>query len=220
MTNTLPSCYRHCSKSLPKKPICNHPPRFGFKCSELGMQDIRKFHQLFYESHNKICQDQFILRFVTLEPPKRKRPRSGTTKNKSKGVTMRYYMPTFNHGKRQLLQQVCQNTFASVLNISKFRIQRLGKEQLRTGTSPRERRGGDTRSRKYEAKVENVKKFIESLVPIESHYSRGKFKRQYLSSDLSIKGLWRIYSESILCGKVGSFCGRAHHSTAVQPADG
>ena len=159
------------------------------------MQDIRRFHQGFYESHNKICQDFYILRYVTVESPKRKRPRPGD-KRKIKGVTIRYYIPSLQQGKRQVIQ-VCQTAFTSVLNVSKARIHRLSKEQLNTGLSPQERRGGDRHSKKYEMKTQSVKKFIESLTPIESHYSRGKTKRYYLPSEINCRYLWREHNKSV-----------------------
>lgn len=59
---------------------------------------------------------------------------------------------------------------------------------------PEERRGGDHRSKKSEAKLAKIQEFIESLQPIESHYCRGKSKRQYLPSHLSIRILWRCYN--------------------------
>lgn len=44
-------------------------------------------------------------------------------------------------------------------------------------------------------KLHSVMQFINSLKCVESHYCKGKSNRKYLPSELSIKGLWKMYSE-------------------------
>lgn len=60
---------------------------------------------------------------------------------------------------------------------------------------PKENRGGDHRSTHYEEKRESVKTFIKSLKGEESHYYRNKTaNRVYLSSELNIRKLCRMYN--------------------------
>ncbi|XP_046687856.1 uncharacterized protein LOC124373539 [Homalodisca vitripennis] len=60
---------RHSAQGFPNIPTCGHRERANgskhcYDCSRLNMQDIRRFHQGFYKSCNKIDQDQFILRYA------------------------------------------------------------------------------------------------------------------------------------------------------------
>lgn len=48
--------------------------------------------------------------------------------------------------------QVCKKKFVGVLNISNFRVQRLCRALLISGTIPKETRGGDTKSWHFEGK--------------------------------------------------------------------
>lgn len=63
------------SKRLPSRPTCNHLGRKDFHCSEATMQDVRKFHAIFYPKSVdyrsvKIDQDNLILKYTTSESPK------------------------------------------------------------------------------------------------------------------------------------------------------
>lgn len=194
MTRKICTCFRYASKSLPRHPTCCHGVKTKFKCSTLSMQDIRRFHQNFYATSDKITQDHYILRYVINNVPKRSRPR--TQHGSRKTVTVTYYMPRLSQASGRVLVHVCQKAFLDTLGVSKFRVQRLCKEQLRKGTSPKENRGGDRRTKHYTARRQNVRAFIESFQPLESHYCRERSKKQYLPSELSIKSLWRMYNNT------------------------
>ncbi|KAJ8883970.1 hypothetical protein PR048_015826 [Dryococelus australis] len=51
----------HSSKFLPKLSTCAHDCKNSFKCKSLTIQDVRRFHQAFYKTSDKIEQDGFIL---------------------------------------------------------------------------------------------------------------------------------------------------------------
>ncbi|KAG8313844.1 U3 snoRNP protein, partial [Homalodisca vitripennis] len=67
---------RHVSKKLPTLKRCNHDEKKKsvFKCDTLNMQDVRKFHQAFYASCDKITQDAFLLKYISNETPTRPGP--------------------------------------------------------------------------------------------------------------------------------------------------
>lgn len=70
------------------------------------------------------------------------------------------------------------------------------KQFFEQGTTPVDKRGGDTRSNAFANKREAVRAFITSIQPVEKHYCRSKnVHRFYLSSDLSIAKLCRMYNE-------------------------
>lgn len=191
-------CFRHASKKLPNKPMCHHIGTHSFECSKLNNQDVRKFHDKFYElvkteENIKVEQDRYILRYIQFKTPKRSRPR--TEHGARKQVTAKYFVPRFRQTSGTGLVQVCQKTFLSILNISKSRVQRLLQNQMKDiGSSPRENRGGDRKTALFVDKKRNVKNFLEQLIAVESHYTREKSKRQYLQSDCTVRKLWRSYN--------------------------
>lgn len=189
--------FRHSAVGFPTLPKCGHneESKSGFSCFRLNMQDVRRFHQGFYRTNIKVEQDQYILRFAKGKLPKRHRLQ--TPDSTERGMTIEYCMPTYRVEKGSEEIKVCQKTFLDTLNISKFRVQRLCRKAFLTGASPKEVRGGDHRSHKSEEKLAAIKRFIESIKTIESHYCRGKSKRQYLPSHLSINSLWAAYNKSV-----------------------
>ena len=73
----------------------------------------------------------------------------------------------------------------------KKRIQRVCKRHFETGMCATENRGGDHRSKAFEAPRHAVKAYIES------HYCRNtSTNKQYLSSTLTIKKLFDFYNSS------------------------
>lgn len=149
------------------------------------MQDVRRFHYNFFSTKKKLIQDSFILKYTKMGLPKRQRSRKGGPK---KDIQIKYYMPSYRQASRSTtLKQVCQKMFTSILCVSKTKVQRICKNHFKTGRPPTDKRGGDTRSMKFTAKKAAVKQFIESLVPLESHYCRDRSTRQYLQATLLLR---------------------------------
>lgn len=152
------------------------------------MQDIRRFHESFYSNKDKVSQDNFILKYTSQDTPKRRRP--SEKEGSQKDVTIAYFIKSRSLG----LVQVCGSTFLQVLGISKFRVQNICKKHHETGKNPRENRGGDRMSQKYLSRKSEVRKFIQSLKCVESHYTREQSRREYFPSDCSVRKLWRTYN--------------------------
>lgn len=163
------------------------------KCNDLNPQDIRKFHQAFFAKADKVYQDNFILKFIKVNTPQRRRRK---VKNRAEAEFFtKYYIRTYT--KPYKLVRVCQNAFKKILGVGTHRLRNIAKKFLVSGQIPQERRGGDRVSRKTLAKKENVMKFIETFQCIESHYCRSATStRKYVSSDLNIKKMWRLYQEN------------------------
>lgn len=168
-------------------PSCGHNSQ-TFHCHRIQPQDIRRFHQSFYANEGKVAQDAFLLKYTSQNKPQR------TSRAKVPGSSRKMCVNSYFVKTREGCKQVCAKTFLTILGISRYRVQNLCRKHLATGASPRECRGGDRRSDKYEAKRQLVMKFIMSLRPVESHYMRDKSKRQYLPCGLNIKTLWRTYN--------------------------
>lgn len=66
-----------------------------------------------------------------------------------------------------------------------------------SGKGFKDRRGGKRANRDQECKEKEVMEFIKQLRVSESHYSRAKTKRLYLSSELSVSELHRTYNKKV-----------------------
>lgn len=169
-------------------PDCGHDSK-TFRCSNIKPQDIRRFHQEFYRNSGKVAQDTFILTYTSQSTPQRT-SRAKIPGSSRKTCSNIYFVKTLNG-----CQQVCAKAFLSILGISRYRVQNLCRKHLANGVSPKECRGGDRHSARFETKRQSVIQYIKSLKPVETHYTRDKTQRQYLPCGLNVKKLWRTYNE-------------------------
>lgn len=194
-------CYRYTSTVQPRPIVCGHNTK-AFKCSSLSNRDIKHFHATFYSVPKKTVQDSLILKYTTATIPSRPRSRKNKSDQLTRGCSIKYFVkrgvsaPGTNV---KTLIPVCRTTFLGILNLSKDRVQRVCKRHLITGCAPKENRGGDRKTKQFEAKKVSIKHFMENLKGTETHYCRGKVaSRVYLSSDLNISKLWRMYNSSVV----------------------
>lgn len=152
------------------------------------------FAKGFYQSKDKPSQDAFILTYCDVSTTKRSGVNQKNVHRKGKQRIAINYRVRTRSGK---LVKVCQKAFCGYLNIGRDRVQRVCKRHLETGSPPVERRGGDRKSKKFSVKQNSVISFIKKLRTIEVHYCRGKTKRQYLPSELSINKLYLMYCNEI-----------------------
>lgn len=188
LLNLVSYLFRHSSKKLPEHPKCKHADG-ALKCKTLTMQEIRKFHENFYRSKNKSDQDTFMLKYIVTS--QKKRLRAKNNKYNAPNFRSKYFVPA----KNMRLVPVCLQTFTSILDVSRFRINIMVKKFMATGQMPTEARGGNRKKDVFKAKKEAVMKFLNQLKCVESHYCRSSisYSRMYLSSDLNIKKLYRMY---------------------------
>ena len=149
---------------------------------------MKHFHDCFYSIHKRCYQDSFITKHCSVLQPKRKRPSKGNRKGKA--ATIMYSIRRKDGSKIS----VCRGTFLNCLRIKKDRILNVMKYYLTTGAIRGETRGGDRRSGPNKGKRQAVIQFIQKFHGRESHYSRNKNKRLYLSSELSIQKMWKMYN--------------------------
>lgn len=88
-----------------------------------------------------------------------------------------------------------KHLFSCVELKKKNRVQNICRKHFK-GDTLKDNRGGDTRSKAYELKRKCIANFMNTIKTLESHYCRGKSKRQYLSSELSINKLWRLHNQN------------------------
>ncbi|KAJ8879796.1 hypothetical protein PR048_020404 [Dryococelus australis] len=78
------------AKGFPKRRIGNHAQNSRFKRCEISLQDVRRSDQRFYQEPDRQVQNAFILKYVTVKTPARKRSRSDSFE---KSVTTKCYLP-------------------------------------------------------------------------------------------------------------------------------
>lgn len=172
--------FSYAPKGLSAFPTCIH--RGGkFKCSDVPLQDIRRFHQNFYTIKEKTFQDNFILKFTSSVDIKRRRATTGRYSKQQ--MRTKYFINSKDKG----IIPVCLNTFIGALNLSRFRINRILKWFRQTGQLCKENRGGDRVSRKNETKRENVMRFLNKFKCSEPHYCANHSGRKYVTAELNVK---------------------------------
>ncbi|XP_072376750.1 uncharacterized protein [Diabrotica undecimpunctata] len=181
---------RYSAKGMPDFPSCNHDGR-QFQCATVPFQDIRRFHQNFYSQKDKVYQDNFILKFSSSVEVKRRRPTSGQYKRQPMRTK------SFIGLKDKSMMPVCLNTFIGVLQVSRFRVNGILKRFRETGQLSKENRGGDRVSTKSFHKKTHVMNFINRFKCSEPHYCAKHTGRKYLSADLNIRKMWKMYISSL-----------------------
>ena len=141
---------------------------------------FKRFYDLVYDE-----QSLYLLNCVKIVEPTRRR--SGITDASSRRLcSFQYYVG----GTR-----VCKKTFLNTFSIGHARLQGLQAKIKNGETAPRDMRGKHL-SRphaKLHAVMGLVKEHIASFPTQESHYSRNKTNKKYLSPDLSISKMYRHF---------------------------
>ncbi|KAG8279513.1 hypothetical protein J6590_103454 [Homalodisca vitripennis] len=70
---TIAKRQRHKSKKLPNMPYCSHKGNKTFGCKSLRMGVVKEFHDNFYKETDKAIQDSFILKYIRIRQPARRR---------------------------------------------------------------------------------------------------------------------------------------------------
>ncbi|CAG9789604.1 unnamed protein product [Diatraea saccharalis] len=127
---------------------------------------------------------------IKIENVERERPKTGMGKKRS--CSHKYYI------KLEIKNiQVCRDGFASIHEISKKRVDNVSKEYRDpTVTIPAKSERGKHLNRPNRVSDEWVSKVdshIRSFPCRESHYSRNKSSRYYLSPELNIKRMYDLY---------------------------
>lgn len=168
-----------------KLPICDHNNEY-FQCATLRLKDVRRFYESFYSRPNKIYQDKFLLTCIKTKAVTKHRVMHGTPSERSS----KYFIKNTD----QVQVPVCLNTFLRVLNISRFRINRITRQHFCDGQI-KENRGGFRNREKFERKTKSVVQFLEKLQFVEAHYCCDGKMRKYLPAELNISKLYQMYIE-------------------------
>uniref|UniRef100_A0A6P7GIE7 Uncharacterized protein LOC114342129 n=1 Tax=Diabrotica virgifera virgifera TaxID=50390 RepID=A0A6P7GIE7_DIAVI len=96
---------RHTAKGFPSLPTCTHSKTFY--CPKLKLQDVRRFHQSFYETPNKVDQDNFILKHTKQLAPAKNRKRKNYERldnnvERKSCISIKYFVLTRLEGMVQV----------------------------------------------------------------------------------------------------------------------
>lgn len=168
---------------------CQHNGR-SYQCLSLKLRELCTNRQKFYADSVKVNQDIRLCHMLSAEHIRRKKAQ-GLLAHKQ--ISISYFLK--NRTGKSI--RVCQPFFTAVLGITKHRTNSIAKVLLQGGV-PKENRGGDRVSNKTTNKKELVRNFIKKLKGRESHYNRNKSKRMYLSANLSIAKLRKMFNHQNL----------------------
>lgn len=172
---------------------CNHNSK-SYKCSLVTKADVVRARKKFYDEPVKTVQDQKLCHLISVSEPKRRRAAGDIEdgKRKTKAVQAQYY---FRVKGKDRVHPVCRPFLLAALGITKNRVIPILKT-INEGNIPKERRGGNRFLDKSLPVKEEIRKFLNGLPASESHYSRNKSCRVYLSSDLNIAALCKTYNST------------------------
>lgn len=161
---------------LPKPANCS----CHHKCPEHFSEEDRKKINADYWSLADYCKQRlFLSNNIKVEKCKRTLTRESRRSN-----TLKYFLND---------KQVCKNLFLNTLHVSDCAISVLAKKKKREFVDMRGKHG---MQRKVDAEIATlIKEHIESFPAVESHYTRAKSQRLYLSSDLTITKMYNLFKE-------------------------
>lgn len=144
-----------------------------------------------YKIKDKVTQDNLIANWMNTKAIKRRRPCPNAVKKKTRDFHVEYTLCDSTNGQKF---KVCKPMFEQV-TLFKGRWLNTIAKNLKAYQHIKENRGGDRVSSRSVEKKNKLGEWIKGLKGTESHYSRGKSKRIYLHSEISIGKLRRLYNK-------------------------
>lgn len=166
------------------------------KVASLSETDIDHFFTKLYENKRKVDQDKYLLCLVSVRKPKRLRRKNEADLKKApkyprkERVTMSYHIVNRLTAEKV---PVCSESFASITNISRYRINHIAKNFFMTQEAPREKQGGSRTTANDDEVTKSIIDHIESFKCKKSHYIRKDTGRSYLHPELSIKKMYKLW---------------------------
>src|SRR5690606_5307342 len=154
----------------------NHQPKIACKhlwessycqVSKLQTEDIQKFYEEFSVLKDYVSRKAFVMSCTTVHQPSRRRPNQGSRLGAHHSFSTRYFVSTVT-GQ----EQVCKNSFMSILGVQRRFLETAAKEKISVGTPLSERRGGSRVTEDQQQIKENIVAHIKMFRCRSSHYSR------------------------------------------------
>jgi len=152
---------------------------------KLTYDDCKIFNKKLSDIQSKIEQDKFILSFMSIDKAKRTN-RKKIFSNRTTRAVYKYCIPTSESER----VPVCLDAFVSVTNITKRRINILGRHFFDNQVSPVEKRGGCRITPNTFEISESIVNHIETFRCRKSHHTRKDTGRSYLPPELNVTLMW------------------------------
>lgn len=164
-----------------------------YECREISHEHKLKLFHDFYGMKDYVRQNSYLMGLVSICNIRRRRHGNYEVPENSRRQATVYF--TLPDGKGNIVQ-VCKKTFLEVYGITKRRIETLVKAKKSGDVVYKEKRGNKKKMRKFtENDEELVIEHIQSFPREQSHYSRLKTQKEYLSSDLNMNRLYLAFKE-------------------------
>jgi hypothetical protein len=163
-----------------------------FHCADKFSSDKRNECCQYYYSIDNNRNKDFLCKMVKVASIDRRRRGHG---QRPKNHSCSYYLPTGCNEER-----VCQKFFCKTLAISKKSVNYAIKHKNELGQfcEPNLKKGLRPSNKTSDLRTNFVHEHISSFPLVESHYCRANSSAQYLSPELSIAEMYRLYK--------GHFC--------------
>lgn len=160
--------------------------KLGKQCRTISNEDRMAIFKAFYAIETPLSQREFICRHVEANHVK-----ANTVGESSRRKdTISYYLTI-----RRKRTKVCKRFFLSTLSVSERVVRTRLQKISDVGILDPEKRGGRVDSNKKRDSL--IRKLVEVHIDrfprIESHYCRQNTDREYLSSDLSLSKMHRMF---------------------------
>lgn len=180
---------RYSSKRFPT--TCSHKGK-SLLCKQLNCQDIQRIYQAYLKENSLLKQNSFILLCIQVSTPK------CSTENSKTKFSTEYTLSKRKEGITKNIS-VCWETFRSILQVGRDRLQCLCLKILKSPVTPPKKRGGDHISETFSERKERVKSHIGKVIPLEAHYSRAtNCESQYLSSHPTTAKMHEMFNKVYL----------------------
>ncbi|XP_071050843.1 uncharacterized protein [Onthophagus taurus] len=167
------------------------------KCFETLKEEVRKeilrhFNLLLTEDE----QNLYLCGLISLVPVATRRPRQPEESAKLRDATF-FYIIRAKINDRIEEVSVCRTAFMSIHGITKSKVEHLVRSLKMTGIAPKNKRGKhNTRPRKLSPEVLNIiHDHIKSFPNRSSHYGLRDSLKIYLSEDLNMKKMHKLFEE-------------------------
>lgn len=179
------------NKLIPKR-VTGPDCKCVWKCfSKITDQDKVSVLEMFNSIVEKEKQDTFLCGLISVNSIVRRRPKSGMS-GENRSCSCKYKIRI---GINEII--VCKKAFCSLFGIGKAVVERLVRNIKSNNPSPKDLRGkhGIRQNKIPEDVIFKIKAHIESFPKQESHYSRNDSRVQYLSPELSIAKMYKMFLE-------------------------
>lgn len=190
--NTGKEYVNSAGKTVPARTWCRLPDGCKRKCStKITCEDQKRIFNSYWAQGNYIRRLAYVKGLIVLGPVQRFR---GSNK-KLRDFTAKYHL---QHGAAKI--QVCRKCFRLALGESESFIENVVTKIWETMDAQPDvdmRGRQPPKNKTPEAKIDEVKKHIDSFPAYESHYSRSHTSKKYLPIGLTVTKMYELYASSV-----------------------